>query len=546
MLETIPAGFRRPGFVNRVLETLDCEESLLDFVKHAWNEIEPQSALHVPWSLEAICEHLQAVSEGQINRLLINVPPGFSKSMSTNVMFPAWEWGPRQQTHHRFISASHDQGLSIRDMMRCRDLILSPWYQNAWGHEFEFKGDANAKIEYHNDKTGWRKASSTGAGLTGWRGDRILLDDPHAIRDLESEALRERSLRWFAETLPTRLNDSELSAIVVIMQRIDQRDISGLILKEDLGYEHLCLPMEFEPNRRSFSAVKNPSRPRETVALIHRDGEPIPRWVNHQEFEQDRLELGELGAEDQIGPFQELTLWDNRTEQDELLDPVRFPRHAVEALKKTFRSWGGTYAEAGQLAQRPAPRGGGMFQRKDFEYLDNAPVGVSWIRAYDLASSKEKRSPWTVGCKIGVDRTGRVILADVDRRRATPAQVDEMMLELANQDGKATEIDFPQDPGQAGKSQVSYIKKNLAGFAAWSSPESGSKEDRAKPLAAQAEGGNVYLVRGPWNDAFINEATSFPNGDYKDQIDAASRGYARANSKKALRRPIAAGMLIEG
>ena len=549
-----------------VLDTLDCESSLLKFIKQGWDSVEPGSHLYIPWSLEAICEHLEAVTSGQLTRLLINVPPGFSKSMSTNVFWPSWEWGPKKLAHHRFISAAHEQGLSIRDMVRGRDLMLSEWYQERWGlavgewadfpswdaGNWEFKGDANAKVEYHNNLTGWRKASSTGSGLTGYRGDRLLLDDPHAVRDLESEAERENALRWFAETLPTRLNNPAptpsnplASAIVVIMQRIHERDVSGLILKEDLGYEHLCLPMEYESQRRCFTSVPRKGLPTEKVAKFKRDGDPVPRWVTPEELTAALTE-SPLAPEDRLGEFAERTSWDIRTEENELLDPIRFPQVAVEQLKDAFRSWGGTYAEAGQLQQRPAPRGGGMFQRKDFHFLDQTPDGISWIRGYDLASTREPNSPWTVGCKLGVDKEKRIIICDVDRRRATPGEVDDMMKQLAEQDGTAVEIDFPQDPGQAGKSQVSYIKKQLMGYSAWSSPESGSKSDRAKPLAAQAEGGNLYLVRGPWNDAFINEACGFPNGEFKDQIDAASRAFARANRKTSKRLPISGGILIEG
>ncbi len=562
MRDVVQAPLGEPRFI---LDTVKCEQSLLEFMKQGWESVEPASHLYTPWSLEAICEHLEAVTAGQLTRLLINVPPGCTKSMSTNVFWPSWEWGPKKLPQNRFISASHEQGLSIRDMVRGRDLMLSEWYQARWGlvvggwadspewkkGTWEFKGDANAKVEYHNDLTGWRKASSTGSGLTGYRADRLLLDDPHAVRDLESDAERENALRWFAETLPTRLNNPAptpsnplASAIVVIMQRIHERDVSGLILKEDLGYEHLCLPMEYESKRRCFTTVPREGMPVEKVAKFKRDGEPVPRWVTPEELTED-LTDSPLAPEDRLGEFQEMTAWDNRTEEGQLLDPIRFPLLAVEQLKAAFRSWGGSYAEAGQLQQRPAPRGGGLFQRKDFNFLDQAPAGLKWIRGYDLASTREPNSPWTVGCKMGIDEAGRIIIADIDRRRATPGEVDEMMAQLAEQDGVAVEIDFPQDPGQAGKSQVSYIKKQLVGYSAWSSPETGSKLDRAKPLAAQAEGGNLYLVRGPWNDAFINEACGFPNGEYKDQIDAATRAFTRANRKTARRLPIAGGMLIE-
>lgn len=527
------------------LDALDAHDSLLDFMRAGWHAVEPGVALAIAWPLEAICEHLQAVTLGQIRRLLINVPPGFSKSMSTNVFWPSWEWGPRALPWHRYISVSHEQELSIRDNVRARDLMLSEWYQKHWGGVWQFKGDQNAKIRYENTKTGWRMASSTGSGLTGHRGDRIVLDDPHAVRDLESEPTREGALRWFSETLPTRLNKQAESAIVVIMQRVHQRDVSGLILKSDLGYEHLCLPMEYEASRRCFTSVPRKGTPTQPVQRVYRDGEAVPRWVTPAEL-ADEVADRPLGPEDQVGPVLELTSWDKRTVEGELLWPERFPRLAVDELKATFRAWGGTYAEAGQLQQRPAPRGGGMFQRADFQVVDALPAGLNMVRTvrgYDLASSKEAHSAWTAAVKLAYTADRRVYVLDVVRQRLSPAEVYDLMRKLAAQDGHRVLVDYPQDPGQAGVAQKMQIARELEGYDFYTSPESGSKEDRARPLAAQAEAGNLYLLRASWNDAFINEATLFPNGDFKDQIDAASRAYARCLMKGQQRAPVG-GMLF--
>ena len=463
----------------RELDRLDAESSLLDFIKLGWHALEPGTKFVSGWAVEAICEHLEAVSNGQIKRLLINVPPGCTKSMTTNVFWPAWEWGPRQHPHLRYISASYAGELSVRDNLRCRDLMMSEWYRGLWGHRFKFKGDQNAKIRYENDKAGWRFASSVGANLTGHRGDRIIVDDPHSVQKVESEVDRDTALRWFAETLPTRLNDLDESCIVVIMQRVHERDVSGLVLAKQMGYDHLMLPMEFEPDHPHLSST----------AL---------------NFKDPRTTLGEL-------------LW-----------PERFSAKAVEHLKSQFRAWGGTYAEAGQLQQRPTPRGGGMFQRKDFHILDEAPREVlRRVRGWDLAATKDGRGAFTVGVKMCRTKDGKVVIEDVRRGRWSPGEVKTNIRACAELDGHSVVQDLPQDPGQAGKAQKSDLAALLSGFECHFSPETGSKEDRARPLAAQAESGNMYLVRAPWNDAFIGEATMFPNGEFKDQVDASSRAFAR-------------------
>lgn len=473
MLAAVTAALKDRQRALRELDKLDCTDSLRTFMQRAWHCLEPGVEFTSGWAVDATCEHLEAVTKGQIRRLLINIPPGCTKSMTVNVMWPAWEWGPRGLSWNRFISAGYELGLPVRDLVRCRDLIRSEWFQERW--PLEFKDDQDQKTYYENKRTGWRKASSVGSSLIGYRGDRIIIDDPHSVQKVESEVDRETALRWFAETVPTRLNKQDESAIVVIMQRVHERDISGFILAKELGYEHLCLPMEYEKDH----------------------------------------------------PFRSTRFTDPRRLDGELLWPERFSREAVESNKKTFRAWGGSYAEAGQLQQRPAPRGGGMFQRKDFKFMDRPPESAACrVRAWDLAATEEGDGAYTVGLKMSVSE-GTFYIEDVFRQRLSPLGVKQSMRQLAEQDGHGTIVDGPQDPGQAGKYQKADLAFNLAGFDCYFSPESGSKEDRARPFAAQVEAGNVVLVRGPWVDDFINEAIVFPNGEFKDQIDAASRAFGR-------------------
>jgi predicted phage terminase large subunit-like protein len=457
------------------LDREDAKTSLLGFIKMAWEHLEPGTKFVYGWPVQAICEHLEAVSRGDIKRLLINVPPGCMKSMTTNVFWPAWEWGPLNRQELRYISASYEKGLATRDMVKCRDLIMSDWYRARW--PVVFKDDQNLKTYYQNDRQGWRLAASVGGALTGYRGDRVNIDDPHDVKAAESEKKREESLRWFTETLPTRLNNAQESTIVVVMQRLHQRDISGLILKDlSDSWEKLILPMEYEVSRK---------------CVVHVTGFADPR-----------------------------------SEEGELLWPERFTRASVEQLKETFRSQGGSYAEAAQLQQRPAPRGGGLFKRADFEVVDMAPAGGRTVRGWDLAGSTKRHAAWTVGAKVR-QVGGKLYIMDIVRKRSSPNEVEELIKGCAQVDGKVTGISIPQDPGQAGLSQKATLAALLNGYRCHFSTESGEKDDRAIPFAAQVEAGNVRIVRGPWNDAFLAEAELFPGSEFKDQIDALSRAYSR-------------------
>jgi predicted phage terminase large subunit-like protein len=450
--------------------------------------------------------------------------------MTTNVFWPAWEWGPKNLAHYRYISFSHEQNLATRDLVRGRNLMNSEWYQQLWGNKFKWKSDQNAKTYYENDNTGWRQACAADS-MTGRRGDRVIGDDPHTVKGAESDAKREDMLQTFSETIPTRLNKMDESAIVVIMQRVHEKDVSGLILANEMGYEHLMLPMEFEESRRCFSTVPPSYMPAEKELVFFDD--KTKSWVPHI------IEDAKAEVRYNVDP---------RQSEGELLDPVRFSAKSLEELKSALRSWGGSYAEAGQLQQRPAPRGGGMFKKEDWKYIEPEELRNlkgKIVRGYDLAASDGKKSPYTVGLKMMLTNDKRIIILDVDRYKKTPGLVEQRILSTAKSDGKKVIIDIPQDPGQAGKSQKAAFARLLHGFTVRFSPESGSKEIRATPLASQVEGGNVYLVRAPWNDAFTTEGSLFPNSEFKDQIDAASRAYSSLIRKPTSTVP-AAGEVVTG
>jgi predicted phage terminase large subunit-like protein len=500
--------------LRRDLDRFDSKKSLMNFIKLGWHTIEPGNELKANWGMEAICDHLEAVTRGEIRRLLINIPPGTSKSLTTNVFWPAWEWGPKGLSHYRYVNAAHEVNLAVRDNRRCKNLIQSDWYQGIWGDSFSFSADQNQKQNYENTKTGFRQ-SSPATSMTGKRGDRVIFDDPHSVSKAESEADRESVLLTFSEEVPTRLNKMAESAIIVIMQRVHERDVSGLILENEMGYEHLMIPMEFESDRRCYTKVR-PSyieNPNPTTVYFNREDKV---W---------RMEKPD--SNDYEPKCEQRYNIDPRKEDGELLDPVRYPQKALDELKAALRAKGGTYAEAGQLQQRPAPRGGGMFKKSDFQYIDSiAGISGKVVRGWDLAASEKKTSPYTVGVKMMITTDGRIIIIDVNRFKKSPGKCEDDIKATAVRDGHSVRQNLPQDPGQAGKAQKAALTKLLHGFDVKFSPESGSKEVRAIPFAAQCEGLNVYLLRGHWNDAFINEAGIFPNGTFKDQIDAATRAYA--------------------
>lgn len=439
----------------------------------AWSTLEPGQRYVHGWHLEAVCEHLEAVTNDEISRLLINIPPGTMKSMLVNVFWPAWEWGPQGLPQYRIIGASHEEGLATRDNMKMRRLITSDWYQERW--PTLLTSDQNAKTYFENDETGFRLSCAV-KSMTGRRGDRVLWDDPHSVEAAISDAHRETALRVFQETLPTRLNNPDRSAIVVVMQRLHEMDVAGYILANDLGYDHLMLPMEYEPDH-----------PHKTTTSIG--------------------------------------FSDPRTEPGELLFPERFPREVVERDKKVM----GSFAVAGQFQQRPTARTGGFFAWEQLGIAVATPQIRAAVRYWDKAGTKNAGA-YTAGVLIGAGVDGRFYVLDVVRGQWEAPERERAIKNTAAQDAARpfpVTIWLEQEPGSGGKESAQATIRNLAGYTVHSQPASGtgSKESRAEPYSVQVEAGNVLLLQGAWNQAFIDEHKTFPRGAFKDQIDAASGAF---------------------
>lgn len=460
----------------RNIERELCRRSLAFFIAQAWHVIEPTQAYVPGLPVYAISEHLEAVTHGHIKRLLINVPPGTMKSLIANVFWPAWEWGPAGFPSHRFVGASHEQGLALRDARKMRELIASDWYQSRW--PVTLTQDQNQKRYFQNSDTGFRMSTAV-KSMTGHRGHRVVWDDPLSAAGARSEAERIEAATVFRETLPTRLVDPENSAIVIIMQRLHEEDPSGIILAEPdrMGYEHLMLPMRFEAERAC----------RTSIGFV-----------------------------------------DPRTTDGELLFPERFPEHVVARDENIL----GVYGTAGQLQQRPTPRTGGFFEWEKLEIIE--PAAVPWlvrrVRYWDKAGTQDggKR---TAGVLMGIDRDGVVYVLDVVTGQWAAAKREAVIEQTAEMDGTGVTVWVEQEPGSGGKESAESTIDRLIGFTVKAERPQGDKEARAEPYAVRIEAGKVRVVRGAWNKLFIDEHKTFPRGKYKDQIDAAAGAFAKLSRR---------------
>ncbi len=329
---TFQSALRSPRRTLLALDRMEYEENLLLFFRDAWKNIVGNKPYTPGWHLEAIAEHLEAVTHRTLGTqvLVINIPPRMTKSSLVSVAWPAWTWAlppelaegvlttPLAGPQVQFLSSSYGTQLSKRDTNRTRRLIMSPWYQQLWGDRFHLMDDQNAKDRYDNDRGGYRIAVSEKSGLTGEGGDIITVDDPHNAVSVDSEIKRESTIEWWDEAMSTRLNDQDIGAYVIIMQRLFENDLTGHILSQnhpDL-ITHLMLPMEYDPRRHCTTQVS---------------------WVSPVTGE--------------VEPFS-----DPRTEEGELLCEARVSARALAGLKVKL----GPFGTAGQLQQAPTPRGGAI------------------------------------------------------------------------------------------------------------------------------------------------------------------------------------------
>lgn len=332
-------------------EKEECEASLYEFVKRSWSSIDP-SIFQDSWAIQALCEHLEAITLGQISRLLTNYPPRCAKTAASSICWPAWTWARRQKSFWsgpqvRFLCASYNEKLSLLAANRSRRLILSPWYVKRWGSRFGLMWDQAAKGHFDNTKQGSRISTSVGGSLLGLGGDIINVDDPHNTETekvVESDADRKKVASWSQELFSTRLNDPKKSAIAVTMQRLHEEDLSGIILSGGEDWVHLMIPQEFDSARRCVTVL-------------------LPAQMR-------RVEDG--GGDEE--PWS-----DPRKEDGELMWPERFGPDEIERLKTQL----GPFMYSGRMQQMPVPKGGGIIKREWWQPWDAeeaARYGLEWTK----------------------------------------------------------------------------------------------------------------------------------------------------------------------
>lgn len=459
------------------------------FVDYAWPVLQPGTAYSDNWHVHAICEHLEAVTSGEIKRLLINMPFRMLKSTLITQTWPAWEWlvNPSIQ----YLSASYSKDVATRDAVDSRRIIESEAYQRSFGHQFKMTTDQNVKTRYENDKKGTRTTTSTESAGTGFGGNRILVDDPVSALQADSEADRLQSVEWWKGTASTRLNNPKSDAIVVVQQRLHTDDLSGYILANEpsLGWVHLVLPMRFDPALRKTTSL----------------GFVDPRKI-----------------------------------KGELLSPDRLPESVVSEMETRL----GGYHTSAQLQQNPAPREGVIFKKSDWKYYQVLPSQIAKnmdeiIWSWDCAFKGSLGSDNVAGLCIGRRGADKYLLARVSEKMTfskTLTQVE--VCRNSPQFAKKTIAVLVEDKAN-GPAVIDTLKDRIPALLPIT-PQ-GGKVARANAVQPQHEAGNFYLPDPQlpgceWVEDLVDLFSRFTGaqGGVDDDVDAWTQGVQWFNTRESV------------
>lgn len=451
-----------------------CEQSLSWFVRTAWKIIEPGTVYIHNWHIDLICEYLTAVHQGQIKRLIVNIPFRFSKSILASIMFPCWCWIHKPES--RWIFASYAQDLSTELSVKRRRIIQSEWYQREWGSKDTITTDTNIKTWFSNKQEGSMIASSVGGSITG-RGGNLVCDDPLKTEDASSSIKRQSANDWFDHTFSTRLSDRKKDFIIVIMHRLHPEDLTGHLLKKALEdeyrYEVLSLPMIETKDR---------------IITYPISGKQIQR------------KEGDL-------------LWESRVGTKEI---------------QTIREDLGSAGFEAQCQQNPQIAGGNMIKREWWKYYRELPAYKMKYQSLDTAMETKQTNDYSV-CITAVECETGYYLTDVWRQRVEAPDLERAVKQLYDRE-LPNEVLIERKA--SGHGLIQHLKRETK-IPIKPVEVENDKVARLNAVSPMIESGRVYLPEGAsWVVNFVDEMSAFPGGSHDDQVDALTQLLKHIRDKK--------------
>lgn len=475
-MTTAPQAIR--GLTASRIKAELCRRSLYYFIQELWDVV-VQDEPHYNWHMEVLANEMQEVilraaakdiqgnkkeREPKLHDLLINIPPGTSKSTICSVFAPVWGW--LVDPTLRFITGSYSMDVSLELAVKSRDVIRSQKFREYFPH-IKLKDDKDVKSNYKNTAGGQRISTATGAGITGMHAHVIIIDDPINPKGAISQAERGTANRWMGGTLSTRKVDKRITPTVLIMQRLHEEDPSGKWLEHPEGIRHICLPGEKTEHVRP-------------------------------------VELSDLYV-------------------DDLLDPTRMPREVLFEMRDNPERGLGSYGYAGQVLQNPAPIGGGVIKREWFPIIAKAPEEIAaWHFVIDPAYTKDQTNDPTAIMAYAA-HGGNWYIRFVKSVHMEMPTLIKLLPGLVREHGYNDRSSLIRiEPKASGISLRQMLMAETDLNVVLGKPPTADKVARITISSSKMESGRVMLVAGPWVEGFLQQCTVFPNGKHDDEVDCLS------------------------
>ncbi len=460
--------------------------SLKEFCVQAWPYLEPTQKLIWSWHLDAICDHLDAVTRGDILRLVINMPPRCSKSMFASVMWPAWVH--TKFPGARWMTGSYAMQIATRDVVKHRRLIKTDWYQRQWGKIVQLQPDQDTKTKFETLRGGFRMACSPESMATSEGGHYVMADDPLKAQDAFSKAKVDKTNDWWTNTMATREVVGYATRFLLIMQRLSERDTSQVCL-EGGDYVHLCLPMEYDPK------------------IFSRLPESVPN---------------PLGWEDP------------RQTEGELLFPKVHTKTSIAPKKRHKHHY------ASQFQQLPSPLSGLIFNTDRIQRYGELPHVVNKVahigtktfpRAYISLDCSFKKADESSYVAIGVWGMHNLdyYLLHVVREHLGFWDTLQKLLEIHLKFRITTDYVEEAANGHAIIESMKRGKINVEGITPCD-----SKKARAYAVQPVVEECRLWVPdadAAPWVEQYVNELGGFPYAKANDQVDMTTQFLAEMETK---------------
>jgi predicted phage terminase large subunit-like protein len=457
-----------------------CRRSFFYFVQFFWDTIIAEEPIW-NWHIKYLCSELQTIglrvalldrgrkdSNGdpvlerlhkEFDYIIINVPPGSSKSTIISEMYPLWCWAI--DASQRFICGSYASTPAEDIAEKCFNVFNSDKFQAVFPELH--KRSSGGKTHFKNGLRGERYTTSTGSGITGIHAHQKIIDDPMSPAIAASKIERERANKWVSETIGSRNVNADVTVTIIVMQRLHEEDTTGYLLnkaKEGLKIKHVCIPAE-----------------------LSSDVKPVELRTNYV---------------------------------NGLFDPVRRSKQSLQKVKAEL----GTYGYSGQMQQRPSPEEGGILKKAWFRIINRTGLPAYKVPHFQLDTAytdEEKNDPTAVVCYYREEHN--VVIYNRQSVWMEFPELIEWLPEFLKMNGYTKESKIYVEPKASGKSVVQVIKKGTDLNIIESECPKDDKLTRVYTASPKIEAGRVWIHSGLWSEPFLDQVTSFPTAKHDDETD---------------------------